>query len=143
MVINNEVFKSLTGGEPITARHLYQGERTFITRFKLYMNTNYLPLINDQAIFDSGRLQVLTFDRHFTEQEQDKTLKQKFRQKQNRAAILAWIIQGYKQYQEKGLAAPVSVQLRGSGAGAGEELGFREWGGGCPGVELPLLPSPL
>ena len=111
MVINNEVFKSLTGGEPITARHLYQGERTFITRFKLYMNTNYLPLINDQAIFDSGRLQVLTFDRHFTEQEQDKTLKQKFRQKQNRAAILAWIIQGYKQYQEKGLAAPVSVQL--------------------------------
>ena len=40
-------------------------------------------------------------------------------------------------------SAPVSVQLRESGAGGREELRFREWGGGCPGVGVPLLPSPL
>lgn len=111
MIINPGLFKNLTGSDTIKARKLYQDPTEFIPVFKLYMNTNYLPMINDPAIFNSGRLQVLTFDRHFSEHEQDKTLKQQFRSKANRSAILQWLLNGYKAYQEKGLSAPVSVQL--------------------------------
>lgn len=47
----------------ITARRLYQSEFEFefefIPHFKLFINTNYLPQIQDETLFTSGRIVVV------------------------------------------------------------------------------------
>lgn len=78
--------KSLLGRDSITARHLYQRETTFIPKFKLVINTNFLPTITDDTVFSSGRINVISFDRHFEPQEQDKDLKNRLRDKQELSA---------------------------------------------------------
>ena len=67
----------MTGRDTISARFLHQSEFQFTPCFKLICNTNYLPIVSDTTIFKSDRVQVISFDRHFTESEQDKTLKNK------------------------------------------------------------------
>ncbi|MGI6585068.1 MAG: hypothetical protein ACOX3L_03835 [Lutisporaceae bacterium] len=50
----------------------------FSPKFKLYINTNYLPVITDMTLFSSGRVVIIPFERHFDESEQDKNLKREF-----------------------------------------------------------------
>lgn len=38
-----------------------------LSSFKLYVNTNYLRVINDMTIFSSNRVHIIPFDRHFEE----------------------------------------------------------------------------
>ena len=78
MLFDTALLKSLLGRDSITARHLYQRETTFIPKFKLVVNTNFLPTITDDTVFSSGRINVISFDRHFEPQEQDKDLNQDF-----------------------------------------------------------------
>ena len=110
MLFDTALLKSLLGRDSITARHLHQREFTFIPKFKLVINTNYLPTITDDTIFSSGRLNVITFDRHFTPEEQDKNLKEKLRNKTELSGILNWCIQGLKMYKAQGLEAPEAVK---------------------------------
>ena len=72
MLFDTALLKSLLGRDSITARHLHQREFSFIPKFKLVINTNYLPTITDDTVFSSGRINVISFDRHFEPQEQDK-----------------------------------------------------------------------
>ena len=101
MLFDTALLKSLLGRDSITARHLHQREFTFIPKFKLVINTNYLPTITDDTIFSSGRLNVITFDRHFAPEEQDKNLKEKLRNKTELSGILNWCIQGLKMYRDQ------------------------------------------
>ncbi len=45
MLFDTALLKSLLGRDSITARHLHQREFSFIPKFKLVINTNYLPTI--------------------------------------------------------------------------------------------------
>lgn len=72
MLIDTALLKSLLGRDSITARHLHQREFSFMPKFKLVINTNYLPAITDDTVFTSGRINVISFDRHFEPEEQDK-----------------------------------------------------------------------
>lgn len=74
MIFDVGLLKNLLGRDSITARHLHEREFEFIPRFKLFINTNFLPLITDDTLFTSGRINVITFDRHFEPHEQDKNL---------------------------------------------------------------------
>ncbi len=56
--------------------------------FKLYVNTNYLPVITDTTLFTSGRVLIIPFDKHFEEWEQDKGLKAEFGKPEVQSAIL-------------------------------------------------------
>jgi putative DNA primase/helicase len=67
------------------------------------MNTNYLPIINDDTLFASGRINVITFDRKFQEDEQDKSLKSRLRGSENLSGILNWCLDGLKEYYKRGL----------------------------------------
>jgi putative DNA primase/helicase len=51
----------------------------------------------------------LTFDRHFTENEQDKTLKDRLKTPDNLSGILNWCIRGLKSYNKYGLQIPQAV----------------------------------
>ncbi|MCC8044021.1 MAG: phage/plasmid primase, P4 family [Clostridiales bacterium] len=107
MLFDSALVKALTGRDRITARHLYENEFSFIPKFKLILNTNYLPTITDPTIFKSGRIKVLSFNRHFAESEQDLTLKEKLRSEAS--GILNWMIEGYYKYKTDGLKPPESV----------------------------------
>lgn len=110
MLFDTALLKSLLGRDSITARHLHQREFSFIPKFKLVINTNYLPTITDDTVFSSGRVNVISFDRHFEPQEQDKHLKDKLRDKNELSGILNWCIKGLQLYRKDGLLPPKAVQ---------------------------------
>lgn len=110
MLFDTALLKSLLGRDSITARHLHQREFSFIPKFKLVINTNYLPTITDDTVFSSGRINVISFDRHFEPQEQDKHLKDKLRNKRELSGILNWCIEGLRLYRAEGLEPPQAVK---------------------------------
>ncbi len=110
MLFDTALLKSLLGRDSITARHLHQREFSFIPKFKLVINTNYLPTITDDTVFSSGRINVISFDRHFAPDEQDKHLKNRLRGKEELSGILNWCIEGLRLYRQQGLEPPKAVQ---------------------------------
>lgn len=109
MLLNNELLKSMTGRDKITARHLQRREFEYVPQFKLFMNTNSLPFISDSSIFDSKRVKIIRFNRHFMEDEQDKTLKDTLKQPENLSGILNWLLEGLKKVKKNGLTPPEVV----------------------------------
>ena len=109
MPLDTSLLKSLTGRDTIVARHLHQSEFEFTPKFKLVCNTNFLPVTNDTTIFKSGRISVISFDRHFEESEQDKSLKSKL--KEEASGILNWMIEGLKLYYAEGLNPPDVIRM--------------------------------
>lgn len=104
------LLKTLIGNDKITARNLYEREFEFFPYFKLFVNTNYLPVITDTTLFHSGRINVLTFDRHFEEWEQDKNLKAKLQSPENISGIFNWCLEGLKKYRKSGAIPPPIVK---------------------------------
>jgi putative DNA primase/helicase len=105
--------KQITGGDTITARFLGENSFSYKPEFKLTFNSNVLPTINDMTVFHSERLMVVPFDKHFKEEEQDKTLKRTLREPQNLSAVLNWALKGLETMREKGLkpSAAMSAML--------------------------------
>lgn len=110
MLFDTALLKSLLGRDSITARHLHQREFSFIPKFKLVINTNFLPTIVDDTVFSSGRINVISFDRHFEPHEQDKHLKEKLRSSSELSGILNWCIEGLRLYRKQGLEPPDKVK---------------------------------
>ena len=109
MMFDVGLIKTLLGRDSITARHLHEREFEFIPIFKLFMNTNFLPLITDETLFTSGRIQVITFDRHFSQDEQDKTLKTRLKEKDNISGIFNWCIEGLKLFNDESADPPEAI----------------------------------
>ncbi len=107
MLFDTSLVKTLTGRDRITARFLNQNQFNFTPRFKLILNTNYLPTINDSTVFKSERIRVLSFDRHFDSSEQNKKLKDELKAESD--GILNWMIQGWMLYRQEGLNPPAAV----------------------------------
>ncbi|MDO4812392.1 MAG: phage/plasmid primase, P4 family [Eubacteriales bacterium] len=110
LVLNSAKIKSMTGNDTITARFLHENSFDFKPRFKLFINTNHQPVINDMPMFQSGRVKVIPFNKHFEAHEQDHTLKTEFLKPENQSAILNWLIEGWRMLQAEGLEMPESVQ---------------------------------
>jgi putative DNA primase/helicase len=110
MVFDVARVKTFIGRDTLTARNLYEKSFEFVPCFKLFMNTNYLPVVTDDTLFSSGRVRVITFDRHFEENEQDKTLKDRLQTPENISGIFNWILEGLKIYQNEGIIVPECVK---------------------------------
>ena len=112
MKIDVALLKTLIGRDVITARHLYEREFEFMPCFKLFINTNFLPVVLDDTLFSSGRVKVITFDRHFDEAEQDQTLKDRLQTPEVLSGILNWVLTGLKRYHANGntITTPESVR---------------------------------
>ena len=108
MIFDTSLVKTLTGRDRVTARFLHQNEFCFTPKFKLLINTNYLPTITDQTVFKSGRIRVVSFNKHFDEHEQNKKLKDELRKEAN--GILNWMIRGLYLYRKEGLEPPTAVR---------------------------------
>ena len=110
LMLNAALVKNMTGNDTLNARFLHENSFEFKPQFKLYINTNYLPAINDMTLFHSGRIVIIPFVRHFDESEQDKDLKKQFAGAYVQSAILNWLIEGYQMLQKEGLNQPESVR---------------------------------
>ena len=108
--LSSGLVKQLTGGDTVTARFLHQNSFEYRPEYKVFINCNYKPKINDDTIFASGRVHLIEFNRHFKKNEQDKGLKAFFRQPENLSGILNWCIQGLKALQAEGLQPPDVVE---------------------------------
>ena len=109
MELNAALIKQLTGGDTYTGRFLNENSFEFAMEGKIFINTNHLPRVSDDTVFASGRAKIIPFERHFTEEEQDKQLKQFFRRIENKSAILNWLVWGYRLTLETGFEPPQKV----------------------------------
>lgn len=103
MVFDVALLKTLLGRDSITARQLFEKEFEFIPIFKLFINTNFLPLITDDTLFSSGRITVIPFNRHFEPHEQDRTLKDRLKDESEISGIFNWCLEGLKMFNSEGL----------------------------------------
>ena len=108
--LNSALVKQMTGGDTMTARFLNQNSFEYRPEYKLFINTNHLPNVGDDSIFASGRVKLIPFERHFSENEQDKGLKDLFKQPKNMSGIFNWFIEGLKLMQIEGLERPQAVR---------------------------------
>lgn len=103
------LMKRLTGGDAITARHLYQPPVTWEPTHQIVYVTNHLPQVkgNDPAVW--RRVRVLPFDVVVPEEHRDKELPETL--KLHADAILTWAVQGWFDYQDEGgMREPERVQ---------------------------------
>ena len=62
LALDSSLVKTLTGRDSISARFLHENEFQFKPKFKLILNSNYLPVINDKTVFSSNRVKVIPFE---------------------------------------------------------------------------------
>jgi len=110
LIIDSALVKTLTGQDTYPARKLYQNSFNLVPKFKIFINTNYLPSIEDDTLFSSGRVIVIPFDHHFEDGEQDKNLKMLFAQPENLSGILNWTLDGLRMLREEGFSIPQKVK---------------------------------
>ena len=99
--------KSLTGGDPITARFMRQDFFTFTPQFKLVIAGNHKPGLRavDEAI--RRRFHLIPFTVTIPTSERDPALPEKL--KAEWPGILKWAIDGCLEWQRIGLAPPKAV----------------------------------
>ena len=110
MILNSAFLKQLVGGDTIKARGMYEKPFEYKPDFKIIINTNHLPEIYDNTVFSGNKLDVIPFNKHFNEDEQDKELKHKLCKKENISAIFNWCIEGLKDYTAYGLNPPECIR---------------------------------
>lgn len=110
MLFNAALVKKMTGGNMIKARDLMEKFHEYKPQYKIFIDTNYLPVIVDDTLFLSGRVIVITFDRVFSEEEQDHTLKARLQRPENISGLFNWCLRGLQRYRTEGLKKPASIR---------------------------------
>ncbi len=100
--------KSLTGGDPISARFMRQDFFTFAPRFKLLICGNHKPSLRsvDEAI--RRRMHLIPFAVQIPPAERDLNLADKL--KAEWPGVLNWMLEGCREWQRIGLAPPAAVR---------------------------------
>lgn len=102
-----ERIKALTGGDPITAKLLYQEPFTFQPTHLLMLFTNHRPIVrgSDNGIW--RRLRLIPWEVTISPEQEDTTLPGRLQDEL--PGVLAWCLEGWERYQTKGLDAPEKV----------------------------------
>ena len=108
--LDESTIKQYTGGEEITARELYQSSFTYKPQFTMWLSCNDLPTVRDKSLFASDRVRVIEFNRHFSDEEQDKSLKDYFESPEAMKGIFTWLITGCENYKRRGLRMNQEMQ---------------------------------
>ncbi len=105
--LNEGLVKQLTGGEPVTARKLFENEIEFHPELKLWIATNHKIVIRgtDEGIW--RRIRVIPLSVQIPPEKTDKHFKDKLRQEY--PAILRWAVNGCLKWVKEGLDMPEAV----------------------------------
>lgn len=112
--LNVSLIKALTGGDPLTTRRLYGQEVTWRPEFTVFMITNHLPRVaaGEEAYWN--RVKPIKFGQVFVDSmgealsKNDRNLGERMAAEEPEV-ILNWVLEGLKQYRERGLDAPQQV----------------------------------
>jgi len=106
--INTTTVKAITGGDKVTARHLYKDWFEFKPQFQLLCAMNELPKVfeNDEAYL--RRVRIIPFRRVFDGPEKDRNLSGKLKAEAD--GILQWCLEGARLYKKQGLS-PTSLMV--------------------------------
>jgi putative DNA primase/helicase len=99
--------KRLTGGDPITARYMRENNVTFTPSHLPILVTNHLPKVSGDSPSVWRRIRVVDWTVVIPADEQDKELSRKLQLEAD--GILAWCVEGLRDYLDGGLAEPDSV----------------------------------
>jgi len=129
--------KQLTGGDTISARHLFCEYFQFRPQFKLWLGTNHKPEIpgTDDGIW--RRICLIPFNVSFLGREDDR-LQEKL--KREAPGILAWMVRGLVEWRKHGLMVPEEVNAATAAYRADEDLFTRFTNDECEtgkGMEVP------
>ncbi|WP_088840672.1 phage/plasmid primase, P4 family [Listeria sp. ILCC797] len=106
--LDEGLVKQLTGGDKVTARHLYKNEFEFTPEFKIWMATNHKPIIRGRDDGIWRRLHLIPFIVKIPDYKVDKQLKYKLRSELT--GILNWAVEGCLKWQTEGLGLPKAVK---------------------------------
>ena len=106
--LSESFVKQVTGGERILVRGLNKDPFEFSPEFKLTVSFNIKPRIQGQDEGIWRRILLVPFNEFIPKEERDKSLIDKLRAEAS--GILNWMVDGYLEWLEKGLAAPEAVQ---------------------------------
>ena len=99
MELNASQLKSWTGRDTITARRLNEGSFEFVPTFKLFLNSNHRPRVDDLTLFASDRVKMIPFRVHFGEDRRDPYLKDKLTTPESLSGVLNWSLTGLAKMQ--------------------------------------------
>ncbi|MGE7545047.1 phage/plasmid primase, P4 family [Sporosarcina newyorkensis] len=105
--LQESLVKTITGGEPITARFLRQEYFEFIPEFKVFFTTNHKPVIGglDDGIW--RRVKIIPFNLNLKAHERDKKLEEKLSLEV--PGIFNWLLEGCMKWRQSGLQEPKAV----------------------------------
>ncbi|MBK9387377.1 MAG: hypothetical protein IPN34_21390 [Planctomycetes bacterium] len=104
------LLKSITGGERIWARGMYQSGFEYMPNFRLWLAANDLPKLD---VGDTGvwrRIHRIPFDNVVDPDSVDRGLRGRLQEPAVLRAILAWAVRGCREWLEIGLAPPRKVR---------------------------------
>lgn len=107
--INESRIKSITGGDPISARPLYGRPIEFEPKFTLWLSCNHRPVIKgtDEGIW--RRVMLVPFTAQITAETKD-TGKQERMLDREAEGILGWALEGARDWYRDGLRPPPAVR---------------------------------
>ena len=103
-VLDEGKVKMLTGGSEISVRKLFGEPFSYAPKFKVFLDTNYLPHIHGGDYGIWRRIKLIPFYASFTKKKIDLNLPEKLRSEAE--GILAWLVEGAVKYYAEGLKEP-------------------------------------
>ncbi|MGE3333636.1 MAG: phage/plasmid primase, P4 family [Rhodospirillaceae bacterium] len=103
------LIKSLTGGEPITARYLNKNFFEYLPRFKMWLAFNNKPTVQGTDTGIWRRLKLVPFTVTIPPEKRNPKLTEEL--KAEASGILNWMLDGYRHWREKGLVVPAAVKV--------------------------------
>ena len=97
--------KRAVSGDPVTARFLYKNPFTYRPTYKIWIATNHLPKLKSVGHSMRRRIQLLELD--YVPKNPDPDLEDKIAREHE--AILAWMLEGARDWLRYGLMTPRSV----------------------------------
>ena len=99
--------KTLTGGDTVASRGLYQDMIEFKSKATIWVACNHKPEVDASDAAMWRRIRLIPFARVFRPDEQDPDLAERLSAESD--GIMTWILQGLSMYRAQGLAEPDSV----------------------------------
>jgi len=102
---NEATMKRAVAGDPVTARFLYKNPFTYRPTYKIWIATNHLPKLKSIGPAMRRRIHLLELD--YVPKRPDPDLEATLRGEHE--AILAWMLEGAREWRKQGLNPPKSV----------------------------------
>lgn len=105
--LDESLIKTVTGGDPVTARFFYKEHFTYRPTYKLFLGVNDKPVIRGSSKGTWRRIRLVPFTVEIPDQKVEKQFLEKLRPEF--AGILAWAVRGLEKWKGPGLKPPPEV----------------------------------